>query len=509
MKKRLFSIFMCIFIIVSFSIAVSAENSNETKTSQDGFIEIRDRSGLEAISKNPGGSFRLMADIDMKDAEWTPISYSGIFDGNGHTIYNLKVNKIGAEHEITVDGNDKKYDTYFAGFFSTTKNATIKNLNLLNVNVSINTDKNCFASALTGYSENTQILNCSTSGRVFLETPSKMVGVSGIIGFGYGAVSNSQTDVTLVFVDNDLQVKCEQFMGGIISCGYGKIDNCSVKIAGFDSVQGYVHDGGIIGMYYLYTKDKSYKSNITNTKIEGKISFYENNTDRRAYCSAFIGELLGPNMSQSSNTDNSFKRDETFKYDKVLLPEKCENPQYSKTITQADCTHFGYTTYTCPVCGYTYTDDYIAPSHKAGEYKITREPSENQKGLKACYCTICGKELDEQEFSKLIINTVKISLGINESSSLSVTTLPKSEAQQEIVWTSSNEKVATVDDNGKVKATGLGKAVITCKSKDGATLNCDVSVEILWWQWLVLAGIFLTIVFFIFIILKRKNKKAL
>ena len=36
----------------------------------------------------------------------------------------------------------------------------------------------------------------------------------------------------------------------------------------------------------------------------------------------------------------------------------CENPQYTKTITESTDEQYGYTTYTCSQCGYTYTDNY-------------------------------------------------------------------------------------------------------------------------------------------------------
>lgn len=46
-------------------------------------------------------------------------------------------------------------------------------------------------------------------------------------------------------------------------------------------------------------------------------------------------------------------------------------------------------------------------------------------------------------------------------------------------WSSSNTKVAIVDENGKVTAVGKGSAVITCKSLDGSgkTTKCTVNVK--------------------------------
>lgn len=48
----------------------------------------------------------------------------------------------------------------------------------------------------------------------------------------------------------------------------------------------------------------------------------------------------------------------------------------------------------------------------------------------------------------------------------------------DVVWTTSNPKVATVDETGKVRATGLGKATITCTAADGSkkSAKCTVTV---------------------------------
>ena len=47
-----------------------------------------------------------------------------------------------------------------------------------------------------------------------------------------------------------------------------------------------------------------------------------------------------------------------------------------------------------------------------------------------------------------------------------------------VEWKTSDEKVATVDENGTVKASGVGTAVITAASEDGATAECKVTVEV-------------------------------
>lgn len=53
----------------------------------------------------------------------------------------------------------------------------------------------------------------------------------------------------------------------------------------------------------------------------------------------------------------------------------------------------------------------------------------------------------------------------------------------DVYFTSSNEKVATVDENGVVTSKGIGECVITA-GVEGTDLKeeCTVKVELLWWK---------------------------
>ena len=92
---------------------------------KDGVYEIYTILGLKNMAKhaNEGLTFKLMQDIDMKGADWAPVSgFKGTFDGNGKTISNFTISKA-------VGSN--------MGFFATTAKedsdgfrTTVKNLHL-------------------------------------------------------------------------------------------------------------------------------------------------------------------------------------------------------------------------------------------------------------------------------------------------------------------------------------------------------------------------------------------
>lgn len=320
-------------------------------------IQISTPEGLIDIKDNPYGSYELTDNIDMEGVKWEPFSFYGALDGKGYCILNLEISDVGTDRRITYDGNYKEYDTCFAGLFSCMENAAITDINFYNICVDIDIEDNCFIGSIAGYSENSTITNSTVLGNLSLTVDAPMFGVGGVIGFGNGAVNQVTTNTTLICIDTNVNERDEQFMGGICGAGYVNMDNCDVTIDGYVSDHGYVHNGGLMGMYFFYPKGTSYYGSITSNRVSGKITFFEDNTDRRAYCKPIVGEYLTYEFEYTGNWE-SFTSDERHEYDKNLLPHMCENPEYDDVITEPLMDTFGYTTHNCKSCGYTYVDDY-------------------------------------------------------------------------------------------------------------------------------------------------------
>lgn len=337
-----------IFIINTGYFTAYAQNSTPI-TSYEDLLKIKD---------NPSGDYILMNDLDLSGKNWVPLTFTGTFDGNGHSILNVTIKETGNATRTSYDGNMKTYDTMFCGFFDILEEeAVVSNLNLINIRADITCDMPCFVGGIAGYMDKSSVKDCTISGNLSLKTTAKMFGVGGIAGFGNGTIDRTNADMTLICIDNNKTEKNEQFLGGAYATGYIGLDNCNVTINGFVSDYGYVHNGGLVGMFALYPAGTQYTSYITNNHIEGIISFFEANEDRRAYCAEYVGEVLHWSYDWGGCTAN-FTRDERYDYDTILLPDMCENPQYTKTVTESTDEQYGYTTYTCSQCGYTYTDHY-------------------------------------------------------------------------------------------------------------------------------------------------------
>ena len=279
----------------------SPDNSSEK-------VEIKTYSDLAAAAANVDGSYILMADIDMSKAGeegWKPWNFNGTFDGNGHILYNMDI-------KTTTDITAKTY-----AYIELGQQADMSS-------------KSIFAAILAGYMNNTTITGCSVEGYVSLTSTSKMWGTAGVASFGNGLIENTVSDVTLVCTDADPDDadKDEQFMGGIYADGYIDVKDCEVTIDGYISERGYVHSGGIAGLYILYPVSGSYVADIAGNTINGKITFYEDNEDRRAYCKALAGERMNLYTTSRDNTDN-FMRNEVFDYTQTLKPENYVRNTYT------------------------------------------------------------------------------------------------------------------------------------------------------------------------------------
>ena len=76
---------------------------------------------------------------------------------------------------------------------------------------------------------------------------------------------------------------------------------------------------------------------------------------------------------------------------------------------------------------------------------------------------------------KLNYNELELSVGGSES--LVATVLPTNATNKEVIWSSTNEAVVTVDENGLVNAVGAGDAIIVVKSVDGGYQDfCIITV---------------------------------
>ena len=182
----------------------------------------------EAAQKDRSINCTLTADIDLTGKDWTPIgtnfynSYTGTFNGGGHTIKGL-----------TVTTNDQ----YVGLFGRLGKAGTVKNVVMEGVQITSNHSLG-YAGGVAGFSWGGTIENCSVSGSV-----SGTVSVGGVVGIQWEAsitgCSSSATVKGMVQVGG---VAGETNSGATMAACYAT-GNVTIEIDPIDNILG----GSLVG----------------------------------------------------------------------------------------------------------------------------------------------------------------------------------------------------------------------------------------------------------------------
>lgn len=115
----------------------------------------------------------------------------------------------------------------------------------------------------------------------------------------------------------------------------------------------------------------------------------------------------------------------------------------------------------------TVTADGYVVGKSAGKATITVTTVD---GNKTAECKVTVKE---RVVTGITLNTNSISVSIGEENHLVATTNP---ADAAVTWSTDNDNIATVDNNGKVVGKSEGKTNIRAKLNDGTEAVCEVTV---------------------------------
>ena len=365
--------------------AFAAEETEQT------FISIHTVEDLQKIRENPSGNYILEEHLDLAGVEWQPVDFTGVFDGGGHAILNLKLMSLGDTREDVYTERNQSYLAGFAGLFSTLKNAEVRNLQLINVRGVVETDEPCFVGGVTGYSYESLIKNCKVTGTMELRAHKQMYGMGGVVGYGSGTVEACNADVVLICVDTDEEKNDEQFMGGILGTGFMDLFYNTVELEGSSAVYGSSHNGTLVGRMIKKPLGEGKVLNVTNNNSEGHIKFYENNSKHSAVCNAGIGELQVSGYVMHHNKQG-LDREPVSKYELALGPCLCEGFDLHEYTVYPMCSknRFGHYVTECYGCGYMNTDDYKLFTHTVSNWTVLEEPTFEKEGLSEGACDECG-----------------------------------------------------------------------------------------------------------------------
>lgn len=223
--------------------------------SSSNFKLIATANDLAELSKNPdrwGENYKLTDNIDMSDIDFSPIGnsdipFSGIFDGNGYEISNLTIAK---------DKNSQNI-----GMFGVISNAQLKNITLLNENITGGSVVGGLAGIAKSDSNGISLIsNCHVSGQVTAIGTSyiKQTDAGGLIGVNdawenplshevfSSAIDNCTSEADVTGNTGAKDISDAGHIGGLVGLNKGIISNSSAS----GNVRGGNTTGGFVGSNY-------------------------------------------------------------------------------------------------------------------------------------------------------------------------------------------------------------------------------------------------------------------
>ncbi len=260
-------------------LRASAETTEGEDVNSQEYIEIRTIEDLYCINNDLTANYILMNDIDLTEATavggdwdydgrgWNPIgsnnvygatAFSGIFDGNGHTIKGLRIDLNNSNRPSGVG------IVAYVGLFAKVT-GTVRNLHMTNVDVThryyYSSSSNEYCGAIAAVvSKSGTIENCSVSGTVTGNTSYCYAG--GLVGYNSGKINSCY---------NEAIVTCP-YAGGIAGYHSGEdavISNCYNKGNVYGS-----YAGGIAG-YSSYSAAIATAYNIGDVRASSTSSTLE------------------------------------------------------------------------------------------------------------------------------------------------------------------------------------------------------------------------------------------
>lgn len=147
-----------------------------------------------------------------------------------------------------------------------------------------------------------------------------------------------------------------------------------------------------------------------------------------------------------------------------------ESSNLSATVNPANATNKNV--------NWTSSNESVATVDESGNVTAVGEGTaditvETVDGNTTATCTV---KVEKVSVSSITLNKTGAELEEEETLALTATITPSNASYKTVNWTSDNESVATVDENGKVTAISVGTAKITATA-DGKTATCSITVK--------------------------------
>ncbi|MCH5245943.1 MAG: Ig-like domain-containing protein [Muribaculaceae bacterium] len=455
----------------------------EPQTNELGFYEITTPAELAWFAENTNNkgenqNATLLSDLHLGNFDWTPIgtgsttAFTGNFEGNGHTISGLYINNPKASYMglfgyingasvsgITVNGsvsgkqhvggivgcaagastidrcanyaNINGSGTYVGGIVGNLNSATAELSNSYNA-ATVSGTSNC-GGVIGGHNKDAKASNIFSVGRVIGTTVGACVGGTTAKANISNAFSTSQYQIT----ESQTLVTVEQMASGEIAFKLGEAFNQTI---GIDSNP--VFDG--LTVYYDEGNDIYYNNATSFT-----IAFSESNDDVEVTDNGIVMHVKdGCRLAVSAN------------------PEAARLPEIIWTSSNDEII--------------SVDENGCVSANAKGEATISATGMIDDEPFTAT----CSISVIAANVTTLTIENKDITLDIPDNPSVVLTTSfgPEYAETPSVLWTSSDESVATIEHEGSLQATVTaitdGKTTITVELANNPAVfdTCDIFV---------------------------------
>ncbi|MDD3413066.1 MAG: Ig-like domain-containing protein [Lachnospiraceae bacterium] len=226
---------------------------------------------------------------------------------------------------------------------------------------------------------------------------------------------------------------------------------CYIKVLSKTNKEGYTLDGTDSTVYYeneTYNVDPKYGYYATDSTASLRFQTSTERHDEKTSWSSYDSIEIGERSGMLPVTVNFYKIGDNTPT-KTLKIKKAGEHQFTSS----------------ELSGISSTEVYFMTAESED-----RKQGENETG----YVGVITSSVDVPE-ADITLSLDQTSISMQEGNTVKLTATPSAITEEKLSWSSSNQKVANVD-NGTVTAIGAGTAIITASLSGGASAKCQIIV---------------------------------
>lgn len=434
-------------------------------------------------------------------------TYTGTLCGlaNGATIESVKITDL----KMYGKRNYNNEYTYFGGLCGYINETDISKVGMKNVDIDFEySDRrdyryNYYIGGIVGYNKSdSKISQSYITGNmdvVYYQVYSysgssyRRIYIGGILGYDNNGTVNNRSTISNCYSATDIAAKSSNYdtyiyVGGILGYGYpnGKsfeIKNC-INL-GTITANAYRSDHMSTGAIYGHNSAVTLSGNYY---LRGTAPSGQYNTSDSAATAIALSEAQMKLQSVFGSLDfnDIWFMDTNSGVNHPQLKDNWEadTPDSLTVISQPDKTTY-YHYDDIDLTGLEVQVKYSAEG-EAFPLKVTKdmlsEYNADTLGIHEIIISYLGQSTSfkifvvERPVESVSLDKTEVTLDVGKTQELAATVLPEKATNKSVTWSSTNEDVATVDQNGVITAIGKGTAEIKCVSSNNISASCKVTV---------------------------------